>query len=101
MASANYSVEMVAALNDIGGEWIVCKKRPFDVFEYTMTVPFPENAISAAKHLALAQFKSGNTVLIFLPGKAEIQSMSFSLLAAALNIERKSYLSTAIWKSLN
>jgi hypothetical protein len=88
VASANYSVEMVAALNDIGGEWIVCKKRPFDVIEYTMTVPFPENAISAARHLALAQFKSGNTVLIFLPGKTEIESMSFSFEAAGLDKEQ-------------
>jgi ATP-dependent helicase HrpB len=90
VASANYNVEMVAALNDIGGKWIVCRKRPFDVTEYTMTVPFPENAISAAKHLALAQFKSGNTVLRFLSGKAEIESMSFSFLAAALDKEQVS-----------
>jgi ATP-dependent helicase HrpB len=90
VASANYSVEMVAALNDIGGKWIVCRKRPFDVTEYTVTVPFPEKAISAAKHLALAQFKSGNTVLRFLSGKAEIESMSFSFLAAALDKEQVS-----------
>ena len=65
--------------------FITCGYKPYNVDMYQLQVPTTKDIYGAIESMCVRLLKSGRTVLVFLPGKAEIDAMETALLTAKVN----------------
>ena len=85
-ASATFTPALIARLDEAGVTWIQCPERPYPVEKFEVEVPTSTDVYVAVQHLCMGVLRKSKTVLVFLPGKTEIESVKTMLVQAGTDI---------------
>ena len=84
-ASATLSTAMRDRLQEYNVAFITCGYKPYNVDMYQLQVPTTKDIYKAMESMCVRLLDRGHTVLVFLPGKAEIDAMKTTLILAKVN----------------
>ena len=84
-ASATFSPALLARFAEADVTWIRCPERPYPVELYEVEVPTNADVYVAVQHFCIGVLRKNKTALVFLPGKAEIESVRAALQKAGID----------------
>ena len=86
-ASSTITSSMKARLDQVDVRWVRCHERPYPLERYIVTVATVRLLYEAMAYTAATLLKRGQTLLIFLPGKHEIEQVRDTLVSLGVNAQ--------------